>query len=44
MIEGREILKELGILLHFKDEAIEWDDVFIPMNPESAKIEKHFFT
>jgi predicted aspartyl protease len=42
MIIGREILKELGILLNFKDETIEWDGVIIPMKPEEATPENSF--
>ena len=42
MIIGREILKELGILLNFKDETIEWDEVIIPMKPEDAMPESSF--
>jgi hypothetical protein len=42
VIVGREILKELDILMSFKNETIEWDDVIIPMKPDTAKIEEHF--
>jgi RNase H-like domain found in reverse transcriptase/Reverse transcriptase (RNA-dependent DNA polymerase)/Integrase zinc binding domain len=42
MIVGREILKELGITLNFKEETVEWDEVVIPMKPENAIPEKHF--
>jgi hypothetical protein len=42
MILGREILKELCILLYFEDESIEWDEVIIPMKHETDKVEKHF--
>jgi hypothetical protein len=38
MIVGSKILKELGILLNFKDETIERDKIVIPMKPETAKV------
>jgi predicted protein tyrosine phosphatase len=44
MIVGREIPKELGILLNFKDETIEWDDVIFSMKPASVKVDKNMIT
>jgi hypothetical protein len=31
MIIGRDLLRELGILLHFNDETVTWDSDTIPM-------------
>ena len=42
VIVGREILKELGITLCFKNETIEWDEVIIPMKSEDATPERNF--
>ncbi|HSN67194.1 MAG TPA: reverse transcriptase domain-containing protein [Fusibacter sp.] len=36
MIIGREVLSELGIILNFKEQTIEWDEAVIPMKPETA--------
>jgi hypothetical protein len=41
MIAVREIVIELGII-NLKEETLDWDDVIIPMKPETANLEKHF--
>jgi hypothetical protein len=43
IIIGRDILRQLGIILNFQQETIEWDDAVIPMKAEGAKLEESFF-
>ena len=42
MILGRDLLKELGIIIDFANETVTWDEVSAPMKPEDAKEEQHF--
>jgi hypothetical protein len=43
IIIGRDLLKELGIVLDFKNETILWGDGEIPMKPRDATVETSFF-
>jgi hypothetical protein len=42
MIIGRDLLQDLGINLHFKDQTIEWDKMIIPMKPESTTVKTFY--
>jgi hypothetical protein len=43
IIIGRDILRQLGIILNFQQETIEWDDAVIPMKAEGTKLEESSF-
>ena len=42
MIIGRDLLRELGIVINFAEETVTWDDVSTPMKPEDATEQEHF--
>lgn len=43
IIIGRDILRQLGIILNFNQDTIDWDDAIIPMKSEEATMEESFF-
>ena len=43
IIIGRDLLRELGIVLDFNRETIIWGDGEVPMKPRDATAETHFF-
>jgi hypothetical protein len=36
LILGRDLLMNLGIILNFNTQMVEWDDMEIPMKPENS--------
>ncbi len=42
LIIGRDLLIELGFMLNFKMQTVEWDEIEIPMKPENATPEWSF--
>jgi hypothetical protein len=42
MILGRDLLKELGIVIDFAEEMVTWDDMSTPVKPEDADAEQHY--
>jgi hypothetical protein len=38
-IIGRHILRQLGVIINFRQDTIAWDDAVIPMKAEGAKLE-----
>ena len=42
LIFGRDLLRELGINLNFKNNTMSWQDIFIPMKPVDCLKKVHF--
>ena len=42
LIIGRDLLRELGIVLDFKNNTIQWDDVEMPMKSNQQVRNEHF--
>lgn len=42
MILGRDLLRELGMVIDFSQQTVTWDDMSVPMKPEDASQEQHF--
>jgi Retroviral aspartyl protease len=42
LIIGRDLLSELGFMLNFKTQTVEWDEIEIPMKPENSTPERSF--
>ncbi len=42
LIIGRDLLSELGFMLNFKTQTVEWDEIEIPMKRENSTPERSF--
>jgi RNase H-like domain found in reverse transcriptase/Reverse transcriptase (RNA-dependent DNA polymerase)/Integrase zinc binding domain len=43
LIIGRDLLKSLGVIINFRLQTIEWDEMEIPMKPENALPQHSFY-